>query len=53
MLFLILLKLTFLDEDFDDCQQNVKVRKLSNDFKKSDESDDDIMVNKIMKYDLK
>ncbi|XP_025411382.1 N6-adenosine-methyltransferase subunit METTL3 [Sipha flava] len=30
-------------EDFDECQQNVKVRKLTNDFKNSVESDDDIM----------
>jgi hypothetical protein len=53
LLFLILLKLSFLDEDFDECQQNVKVRKLTNDFKNSVESDDDIMVSKVLKYDLK
>lgn len=50
LLYLMLLKLTFLDADIDECQQDVKVRKLSNDFKKSDESDDDIMVCKILKY---
>lgn len=38
---------TFSDEDIDECHQNVKLQKLSNDFKKSDESDDDIMVCKM------
>lgn len=36
----------FLDEDTDDNnQQSAKVQRLSNDFRKSDESDDDIMVS--------
>lgn len=41
-------KKIFLDEHDNDegCQHNVKVQKVSNNsFKKSDESDDEIMVN--------
>jgi len=38
---------TFSDEDTDECLKNPKVQKLSVDFKKSDESDDDIMVSRM------
>lgn len=37
----------FSDEDIDECLKNPKVQKLSIDFKKSDESDDDIMVSRM------
>jgi len=37
----------FSDEDIDERSKNPKVQKLSVDFKKSDESDDDIMVSRM------
>lgn len=37
----------FSDEDIDECLKNPKVQKLSVDFKKSNESDDDIMVSRM------
>jgi len=37
----------FSDEDIDECLKNPKVQKYSVDFKKSDESDDDIMVSRM------
>jgi len=36
----------FSDEEIDECLKNPKVQKLTIDFKKSDESDDDIMVSR-------
>jgi len=40
-------KQLFSDEDIDEGLKNPKVQKLSVDFKKSEESDDDIMVSKM------
>lgn len=38
----------FVDEDIEECEQNANVHKLMNEFKKSDDSDDDIMVGIIL-----
>jgi len=44
LVYFLLIK-QFLDDDVDDFQNNIKVQKLSNDFRKSDQSDDDILVS--------